>query len=94
MNQIPTMPTIDFDELLAQHQELIRLANDLEYQIYRLGEQVESGPVSDCQQAAGTLIGLLRTVLFRHDQQVLPLLETLASKPSRRRPIDFSNTLP
>lgn len=80
MNQPPTVPRTDFDELLAQHQELIRLANELEYQIYRLGEQAEPGPVSDCQQAAGALIGLLRTVLYRHDQQVLPVLEALASK--------------
>jgi hypothetical protein len=84
MNQTPTMPRNDFDELLTQHQELIRLANDLEYQIYRLGEQTELGPVSDCQQAAGALIGLLRTVLFRHDQQVLPVLEALTGNPSAK----------
>ncbi|MBL8797488.1 MAG: hypothetical protein JNM56_26545 [Planctomycetia bacterium] len=82
MNQTPTMPRDDFDELLTQHQELIRLANDLEYQIYRLGEQSELGPVSDCQHAAGALIGLLRIVLFRHDQQVLPVLEALTGNPA------------
>ncbi len=82
MNQTPTMPRSDFDQLLTQHQELIRLANDLEYQTYRLGEQAEPGPVSDCQQAAGALIGLLRTVLFRHDQQVLPVPEALTGAPA------------
>ncbi len=81
MNQTPTILRTDFEGLLAQHQELIRLANELEYQLYGLGEQVEPGPVSDCQQAAGALIGLLRTVLFRHDQQVLPVLEALACQP-------------
>lgn len=78
----PTIFRTDFEELLAQHQELIHLANELEFQLYRLGEPAEPGPVSDCQQAAGALIGLLRTVLFRHDQQVLPVLEALAGKPS------------
>ena len=76
MNPTPTIPRADFEGLLAQHQELIRLANELEYHLYRLGERTEPGPVSDCQQAAGALIGLLRNVLFRHDQQVLPVLES------------------
>ena len=82
MNQTQAISRSDFEGLLAQHQELIRLVNELEYQLYRLGEPTESGPISDCQQAAGVLIGLLRNVLFRHDQQVLPVLEALASKPS------------
>jgi hypothetical protein len=78
MNQKPTISQADFQELLAQHHKLIGLANELEFHLYRLGEPTEPGPVSDCQQAAGTLLGLLRTVLFRHDQQVLPILEAAA----------------
>lgn len=77
MNQELTIPRADFEELLAQHQELVRLANELEYRLYCLGEPTAAGPVSDCQQAAGALIGQLRTVLFRHDQQVLPVLDAL-----------------
>jgi hypothetical protein len=67
----------DFELLLGQHRQLIRLANELEYHLYRMGGQPDPGPVTDCQQAAGALIGLLRTVLFRHDQQLLPVLEML-----------------
>jgi len=71
----------EFDRLLADHQELIELANELEYQLYRLGEG--SGPerVLECQQAGGALLGHLRTVLFRHDQHVLPLCDLL-SRPA------------
>jgi len=75
MNASPSIQRTDFEQLLKQHQELIRLANELEYHLYRLGEQPSSSPATDCQQVAGALIGLLRVVLFRHDQQVLPVLE-------------------
>ena len=65
-----------FDRLLADHQELIRRANTLEHSLYCIGEAASAENVADCQQAAGTLIELLRNVLYRHDQQVLPHLES------------------
>jgi hypothetical protein len=65
----------EFEELLGQHRWLVRLANDLEYQLYRLGETPGPETVRGCQQAGGALIGVLRDVLYRHDQQVLPLVE-------------------
>lgn len=69
----------DFESLLAEQQQLIRLTNQLEYQLYRLGELPPDERVSECQQAGGTLIGLLRNVLFRNDQQILPLLDSLTT---------------
>jgi hypothetical protein len=74
----PTLARADFEQLLAAHQRLIELANDLEYQVYRLGEVPGNERVTECQRAAGALVGLLRDVLFRHDQQVLPLLDALS----------------
>jgi hypothetical protein len=67
----------DFERLLADQQQLIELANRLEYQLYRLGELPPDERVTDCQQAGGTLIGVLRGVLFRNDQHIFPLLDTL-----------------
>ncbi|HMF11006.1 MAG TPA: hypothetical protein VKE94_01835 [Gemmataceae bacterium] len=67
----------DFELLLDEHRELIRLTNELEFQLYRLGEAATPEHVSECQQTAGNLVGLLRTNLFRHDQEVLPVLESL-----------------
>jgi hypothetical protein len=78
MTTPPPLRRADFDQLLAAHQRLIELANDLEYQLYRLGEVPGNERVTECQQAGGALIGLLRDVLFRHDQQVLPLLDALS----------------
>jgi hypothetical protein len=74
----PSLPIsrADFENLLTQYQQLIDLANDLEYQIYRLGELPVDERVSNCQRAAGSLIGLLRDFLFRQDQQVMPLIES------------------
>jgi hypothetical protein len=65
----------DFDQLVAEHQQLIRLANELEFQLYQMGDAPGPEQVAECRQTAGDLISLLRHVLFRHDQQVLPLLE-------------------
>ncbi len=65
-----------FDQLLAGHRELIRLANELEHQLYQMGNPPAPDRAEECRQTAGRLIGLLRQVLFRHDQQVLPLLES------------------
>jgi hypothetical protein len=78
----PIFSRADFEQLLGAHQQLIDLANDLEYQLYRLGEQPVGSPAAACQQVAGALLGRLRDVLFRHDQQVLPLLGTLSSEGS------------
>ncbi len=81
MSSPPPLRRPDFERILADHQELVRLANELEYQLYRLGEAPASERVTECQRAGGALIGLLREVLFRHDQLVLPALEAWASEP-------------
>jgi hypothetical protein len=73
----PPFPRAEFEQLLVAHQRLIELANDLEFRLYHLGELPGNERVTECQQAAGALIGRLREVLFRHDQQVLPLLDDL-----------------
>jgi len=69
----------DFESLLHDHQRLIELVNDLEYQMYRLGELPAGERVTECQQAGGALVGMLRNVLFRHDQQVFPFLDASLS---------------
>ena len=70
----------DFELLLDEHRELIRLTNELEFQLYRLGEAATPEQVNECQQTAGNLVGLLRANLFRHDQEVLPVLESLIDR--------------
>jgi hypothetical protein len=74
MNTAVSFSRAGFVQLVEEHQKLIDLANDLEYRLYQLGEQPPGSPANDCQQAGGVLIGQLRHVLFRHDQQVLPVL--------------------
>jgi len=84
MNAMPPLTWPEFAQLLAEHEEVIRLANELEYQLYRLGADQDNKHVTDCQQAGGVLIGHLRNLLFRHDQQVLPMLEaSLAVVPGQ-----------
>lgn len=75
MIHCPDMDRRDFEVLLSQHWQLIQLANDLEYQLYSVGDCAGPERVQACQQSAGALIKLLREFLFRHDQQVLPILE-------------------
>jgi hypothetical protein len=65
----------DFEQIVAEHGHLVRLMNELEYRLYALNELPPSEPVTACQQAAGALLGALRSFLFRQDQQVLPFLE-------------------
>jgi hypothetical protein len=65
----------EFEAILQEQQALIGLVNDLEEQLYRLGDSPEVEHVSECRQAAGALLGALRAFLYRQDQQVLPLLE-------------------
>jgi hypothetical protein len=67
----------DFEDVLGNHQELIHLANDLEYQLYHLGASPTSEQINECQQAAGALIRTLRQALFHQDQRILPVLESL-----------------
>jgi hypothetical protein len=78
MNSVPPLEQAHLEELLAEHQEVIHLANELEYCLYRLGETQGEERVTACQQAGGALIGRLRTLLFRHDQLVFPLLQEAA----------------
>jgi hypothetical protein len=84
MSAAPTFSRADWERLVAGHQEVIRLANELEYHVYSLGEVPPHPRVSELQQAAGTLIGHLRGLLFRHDQQVLPVLEALSDPAGGR----------
>ena len=66
----------DFERLVAEHEEVIRLANELEYHLHCLGVIQDGERVTECQQAGGALIGHLRGLMFRHDQHILPILET------------------
>lgn len=77
MKKLPSFTPAEWQRLLADHQQLIHLANDLEFHLYQLGGVPAPEHITACQQAAGTLIGKLRETLFRHDQQVFPILETL-----------------
>ena len=79
----------NFERLLDEHRQLIHLAQQLEFQLYRLGEGATAERVGECQQVAGRLIGLLRANLFRHDQEVLPVLESLITRHSAG-PVDGS----
>jgi hypothetical protein len=72
----------DFEGLLAEHQQLIDLANDLELCLYQLGDSPPDVRVAQCRQAAGTLIGVLRSMLFRQDQVVMPLLDRMTESVS------------
>jgi hypothetical protein len=80
---IPCFGRNAFVQLLSEHQALIRLTNELELQLYRLREEPSAQRVTECQQAGGALIGRLRSLLFRHDQEVLPLLEASCGSGER-----------
>jgi hypothetical protein len=73
----PSLSRAEFERLLDMHRRLVQSANALEYALYRLGEPPPGDPINECQQTAGALIGLLRQVLFHHDQEVLPVLASL-----------------
>jgi hypothetical protein len=79
MSHSSALSRADFEHLLGEQHQLIELSNQLEYHLYRLGELPPNERVTECQQAGGTLIGLLRKVLFRNDQQIFPLLDSLAA---------------
>ena len=74
----------EFEQLLAEHGQLIRLTNELEYHLYQIGAEPTPERIAECQQAAGALISQLRSALFQHDQRVLPILE--AHLPSEVEP--------
>lgn len=77
MNELLPFTHADWERLLADHRQLIHLANALEFHLYQVGSGPTPERVTACQQSAGVLIAKLRETLFRHDQQVFPLLETL-----------------
>lgn len=85
MSHEPPLSRQAFDDLIREHQRLVHLANDLELQLYGLGEGEQAAPsreqVTACQQAAGRLIGQLRQTLFRLDQQIYPRLEPKLPSP-------------
>lgn len=64
----------DRDALLADYHALVSLMNELELQVYLLGDLPGAERLLPVQQAAGSLIGRMRPFLFRLDQQVLPHL--------------------
>ena len=80
MKPITSPAEVDFELLLSEHLRLIELANDLEYHLYQLGQASLPEPAAACQQAAGALLGTLRSYLFRQDQQVLPIVEAYCSR--------------
>lgn len=79
----PALSSTAFAEVLRDHANLIRLVNDLEFSLYEIGdnesETVDRKLVTPCQLAAGELIRNLRTMLFRLDQQVYPLVDPNAN---------------
>jgi hemerythrin-like domain-containing protein len=80
MSATPGIRRHRFEQLVDEHRQLVQATNQLEYQLYRLGElggNATAEQVSECQQVAGNLIGLLRAHLFQQDQEVLPMLESL-----------------
>ena len=79
MKKITEYSRSQFENLLADHQEIIELINALELKLYNLGDSPEQTPIRECQQAGGLLISQLRNLLFLWDQEVLPLLDTIAT---------------
>ena len=77
MTEVPPLSRSAFDELIREHQKMVRLANQLELSTYALGahDPPSREDVAATQQAAGQLIGQLRQTLFRLDQEVYPILE-------------------
>ena len=83
MKKITEYDRSQFDNLIDDHQKMIDLINALELKLYSLGEAPDHSPIQECQQAGGLLISQLRNLLFRWDQEVLPLLDTFATtRPS------------
>lgn len=78
MTTVPQFHREQFDLLLKEQQELVEAVNQLEYCLYQLGEAPPDSATANCQLAAGALIGQLRKLLFRWDQEVLPTLEAVA----------------
>jgi hemerythrin-like domain-containing protein len=80
MTPTPTCTRGDFARLLAEHLRLIELVNDLELRLHALSGGQTEGTIQALQQAAGSLVDVLRTHLFRQDQVVLPLVESLCRR--------------
>jgi len=78
MMTAPPFHREQFDLLLKDQLEVVESINQLEYRLYQMGEAPPESPAAECQVAAGVLIGQLRKLLFRWDQEVLPALEAVA----------------
>ncbi len=79
----PAMPEFqreEFDQLLEEHQRLIAQVNEVEFHLHTLSGGVSEEHVQALQQATGDLLALLRTYLFRQDQQVLPIVDALSRR--------------
>ena len=74
----------EFESLVSGEQEVVRLVNRLEYALYLLGERADPDRVTECQQAAGALIGTLRPFLFQLDQRIFPLLDEMTAGEGSR----------
>jgi hypothetical protein len=78
MTATPAISRSDFDQAVRAHLYLIELTNELEYRLHAQAGDPAANDVQALQQAAGAVVAALRTHLFRQDQVVLPILETLA----------------
>ena len=74
-SSLPEFPRSDFDQLLAEHQRLIALANEVEFCLHALAAGVSDETLPVLQQSTGDLVRGLRLYLFRQDQQVLPVVD-------------------
>jgi hypothetical protein len=78
MKTVPAFSREQFNLILEEQHQLVEAVNNLELRLYQLGEAPPGSPSAECQVAAGVLIGQLRKLLFRWDQEVLPTLDLLA----------------
>lgn len=84
MTAAATFSRADFERLLVDYRGVIELANDLEYRVYELGQVPPSDAVTSCQQAAGALIGSLRSFLFQLDMHGFPALDAISTATPQR----------
>jgi hypothetical protein len=75
---LPEFHRSDFELLVDEHQRLIALANDVEFCLHALSGGVNEETIHALQQSTGGLVRVLRQYLFRQDQQVLPVVDTLS----------------
>jgi hypothetical protein len=77
---LPEIQRSDFEQLLDEHQRLVGLANDVEFCLHSLAGGGSEEAIHALQLSTGSLVRLLRQYLFRQDQQVLPVIDTLSGR--------------